>query len=172
MRKFINKIKFSYKLYDVIPNEKQHPALAAWESEKGFDFFRLRNPGMPSTVLVAPERIFDFESFLSQTQIPFEVLFDDYEKPLEEERAALAKNRMNGVKGYSEGRANFAVYWRYPEMEAYIDDMAARFPQFLTKETLIVSPQGRNIYAVKISSGVFGQKPIIAMESGMHAREW
>jgi hypothetical protein len=127
---------------------------------------------MPSTILVAPERVFEFESFLKRTQIPFEVLFDDYEIPLEEERVAIAKNRVEGIKGYSEGRANFQVYWRYPEMEAYIDDMAARFPQFLTKQNLAVSPGGRNIYAVKISSGVFGQKPIIAMESGMHAREW
>lgn len=154
----------------MIPSEEQHPALAEWESEKGFDFFRLRNPGMPSSILVAPERVFEFESFLSKNKILYEVIFDDYEIPLEEERSAIARNRATGIKGYSEGRANFAVYWRYPEMEAYIDDMAARFPQFLTKEILIRSPGNRNIYAVKISNGVFGQKPIIAMESGMHAR--
>lgn len=156
----------------MIPSEKQHAELAEWENEKGLDFFRLRNPGMPSTVLVAPERVFEFDSFLTRTQIPFEILFDDYEAPLEEERAAIAKNRAMGFRGYSDGRVNFGVYWRYTEMEAYIDDMVARFPQFITKEVLIRSPENRNIYAVKISNGVFGQKPIIAMESGMHAREW
>lgn len=141
------------------------------------DFFRLRAPGMKTTVLVAPEKVAEFEEFLASAEIPSEVVFDDYEIPLEEERASIAKNRAMGHKAMinenSENRAwNFGVFWRYHEMEAYINDMATRFPQFFTRENLIMSPQGRSIYAVRISNGVFGQKPIIAMESGMHAREW
>lgn len=95
---------------------------------------------------------------------------DDYGKLLDEERSSIEKRREEMTE--SDGRANFQVFWRYHEMEAYVDSLVARFPQFIQKEILTISPQGRNIYAVKLSTGVFGQKPIIAMESGMHAREW
>lgn len=95
---------------------------------------------------------------------------DDYEKALEEERASIAENHRDKV-GYNGRSADFSIYWRYSEMESYVTDLAARFPNLVDFETLGFSPGNRRIYALKISTGVFGQKPIITIESGMHARE-
>lgn len=95
---------------------------------------------------------------------------DDYEKALEEERANIAENHRNKT-GYN-GRADFSVYWRYSEMERYATDLSVRFPSLVQLDTLGFSPGNRRIYGLRISNGVFGQKPIIAIESGMHAREW
>lgn len=158
-------------MYDVTPNVLHYESFSAWEDVEGFDFFKLRAPGYTTKVLVAPHRQKEFEEYLATNQITNKVDIEDYGVSLDEERASIEKGRVEKA-AFSEGRANFEVFWRYNEMEAYVDSMVSRFPQLISKEVLTVSPEGRNIYAIRISNGVFGQKPIIAMESGMHAREW
>lgn len=108
--------------------------------------------------------------FLSRFGVEHTVISEDYEVELEQERADMAENRKSGQKGYAQGHADFARYWTNAEMEAYMLDMAARHPQHVSVENMAFSPEGRRILVVKISSGTFGQRPIIAMETGMHAR--
>jgi hypothetical protein len=120
--------------------------------------------------LIAPERVQEFEKFLDDYKIPHTVVMDDYETALEKEREEIAESRKS-KRGYDGRAANFEVYWTYQEMEAYTFDVAQRFPQFAQVETLAFSPENRRIYALRVSSGVFGQKPIIVLENGMHARE-
>jgi hypothetical protein len=160
-------------LYRVTPDDLQHKLLAAWEYEEGVDFFRLTAANRKSVVLIAPERQRDFEVFLSSNNIDNDVLSEDYEVELENERVSMTKNReiKQGFSA-SNGLADFSIYWTYDEMEAYCTFLASTYPQFVAMETLTFSPEGRRIYAMKVSSGVFGQKPIIGMETGMHAREW
>lgn len=142
-----------------------------FEYQEGFDFFKLRGPGRVTKVLVEPEKQAEFEEFLTAYNVEYKVDVEDYGIALEEERASIEKGREFKT-GFSEGRADFTVYWRYREMEAFIDNLVTRYPQYIQKENLVLSPQGRNIFAVKLSMGSFGRNPIIAMESGMHAREW
>jgi hypothetical protein len=124
--------------------------------------------------MVAPSKQEEFENFLSDSKTPFEVIINDLEVILEEERSNMTVNRngrsrLTVVPGVT---PNFKVYWSSNEMEEFCNYLAQTYPQLVEMEILTLSPQGRNIYAMKISSGDFGQKPIIAMESGMHAREW
>lgn len=143
-----------------------------FEYEDGFDFFKLRAAGLTTKVLVSPEKQIKFEEFLSSNNVIYAVAVEDYGIALEEERASIEKAK-EGKAGFSNGRADFQLFWTNDEMEAFVDNLVAAFPQFIQKEVLVISPEGRNVYAIKLSSGpVFGQKPIIAMESGMHAREW
>lgn len=95
---------------------------------------------------------------------------DDYEAALEKERADIAESRKF-KKGYDGRSADFTVYWTFQEMEAYTFDVAQRYPNFAQVETLAFSPNNNRIYALRVSNGVFGQKPIIVIENGMHARE-
>lgn len=94
---------------------------------------------------------------------------EDYETALEKERTDIAESRKT-KRGYDGRAADFTVYWTYQEMEAYVFDLAQRFPNFVQVETLAFSPGNKRIYALRVSSGVFGQKPIIVLENGMHAR--
>lgn len=134
------------------------------------DFFKFTAAGRTSKVLIAPQRIEDFENFLSEQKINFKIILSDYEKVLEEERAEIAENHKNS-RGFDGRNGNFSLYWRFNEMEDYASSLASRFPNIAQFETLGFSPGNRRIYALRISNGVFGQKPIIAIESGMHARE-
>lgn len=162
--------QYSYKLYDVTPNTQQHEALSHWQYEEGVDFFRLTVAGKKSKVLIAPERVQDFEKFLNDYSIPHTVVMDDYEVALEKEREEIAENRKTKI-GYNGRSADFTVYWTYQQMEDYSLDLAQRFPALVRVETLGFTPQNKRLYALRISNGVFGQKPIITIESGMHARE-
>jgi hypothetical protein len=126
-----------------------------------------------SKVMIAPNLQQDFESFLSTNGIPYQVLIDDVEVTLEEERQTMAKNRVGKSSPVQPGVVpDFSVFWSSAQMEQYCTFLAQTYPNLITMETLIYSPGGRRIYALRISNGVFGQKPIVAMEGGMHAREW
>lgn len=122
--------------------------------------------------MVAPEQQQDFENFLQTNKIGHSVVYDDYEKELETERQQMAENRKKKSAFTAEGTADFSVYWSFAEMQDYLRSLESRH-QNIQVEVLAFSPENRPIYAVKISTNaVFGQKPIIAMETGMHAREW
>lgn len=129
-------------------------------------------PGRTSNVLVAPERVEDFEIFLSRNNIVHEVIIADYEVELEKERAQIAKDRKTRT-GYSRASGvDFGLYWTLQEMDDYMDYLADTFPTLVEMEILGFTPEGRRVVALKVSRGNFGDRPIIGMETGMHAREW
>ncbi|XP_070494549.1 carboxypeptidase B-like [Chironomus tepperi] len=162
-----------YKVYDVVPNKVQHEELSMLQYEEGIDFWRLYTPGRMSRVMISPEKIAYFEEFLKAHEIPYEVAIEDMEGPIEEERRSMRKSRQKRATSVPRVTPDFSVFWSAAEIETYCTFLATTYPQFVTLETMTWSPEGRRIYAMKVSSGpVFGQKPIIGMESGMHAREW
>lgn len=153
------------------PTPDQYEAFKNWEYEQGFDFFRLVTADRTSNVLVAPERQEEFETFLKQNKIKFSIDIEDYEVVLEQERVSIAEKRQR-FQGFDGRFGNFSLYWTNEEIEAWCTHLAQQHPNLVTMETLIFSPEGRRIYALRVSTGVFGQKPIFAVEAGMHAREW
>lgn len=142
--------------------------------DEGFDFWRFYAPEVKSTIMVAPSKQEKFETFLNESKTLHEVVINDVEIILEEERSNMTRNRIGRSRLVlvPEVTPNFKVYWSSSEMEEYCRFLAETYSKLVEMEILTVSPDGRNIYAMKISNGIFGQKPIIAMESGMHAREW
>lgn len=123
--------------------------------------------------MVKPERQSEFEEFLSVHQIPYELVIDDMEPLILEEKQSMEKTRQKRSIAAPRVTPDFSVFWSSDEMETYCNFLAQTYPNFVTIETMTWSPEGRRIYAMKVSSGpVFGQKPIVAMEGGMHAREW
>lgn len=114
---------------------------------------------------MAPERQQEFEQFLTQKNIQFSINIEDYEEVLENERKGIEENRKHS-RGFDGRNGNFSLYWTFEEMEAWCTQLALRYPQFVQLETLTFSPEGRRIFAMKVSTGVFGQKPIYAVEAG------
>jgi murein tripeptide amidase MpaA len=155
----------------VTPTADQYEAFKLWEYETGFDFFRLVAADRTSNVLVAPERQVEFENFLTQNKIKFSIDIEDYEVVLEQERESIAEKRKFS-QGFDGRFGNFSLYWTNEEIEAWCTHLAQQHPNLVQMETLIFSPENRRIFAMKVSTGVFGQKPIFAVEAGMHAREW
>lgn len=128
-----------------------------------------------SRVMIPPKLQATFESFLKVNGIPFEVHIEDVgivEAAFEDERVKriAKKNAKSALSSVS--RPDFSVYWTSAEMDLFSRNLASTYPHLVTREVITRTFEGRDVFALKISSGGFGRKPIIFMDGGMHAREW
>lgn len=58
------------------------------------------------------------------------------------------------------------------QIQEYLQELAAAYPQRVEVETIGQSTEGRDIDVIRITNGDNRIKPIIFSEGGMHAREW
>lgn len=165
----------SFKAYDVTPNAEQLEPLLAWRDEEGVDFWKAGGAGYLSRVMIPPYLQNSFESFLDQNSVTYEIRIEDVGE-IEKEFEAERIERMERIKTKSAiesfAAPNFEVYWTSDEMDSFCRYLAETYPHLVTREVIARSFEGRDIYALKISSGGFGRKPIIFTDGGMHAREW
>jgi len=164
-----------YKAYEVTPtNQYQYDQLAAWRQVDGVDFWRFYAQGTPSKVMIEPKLLRKFENFLRGANITHNVFLEDVEDALELDRKSRSEYRrsLGNASIDFTTNPNFDIYWSSEQMETYSRSVASRYPHIAEFETIGRSAQGRYIYALKISSGSFGAKPLIFIEGGCHAREW
>lgn len=165
-----------YKAYEVTPTtEQQYEALYKWQHREGVDFWRLYAQGLTSSVMIEPELQGEFERFLRYFNIEHKTLVEDVEDALEADRRSrndYRQRRYGNVSLDFTTDPNFDIYWSSAQMETYARSLASRFPNRVQLEVIGRSAQDRIIYAIKISNGVFGTKPLIFIEGGCHAREW
>ncbi|KAJ2953407.1 hypothetical protein O0L34_g998 [Tuta absoluta] len=66
------------------------------------------------------------------------------------------------------------TYYRHDEINAFIDDLGAKYPSLVTVVNAALSFEGRQIKYVRISTTQFENlhKPVIVIDAMMHAREW
>lgn len=64
-------------------------------------------------------------------------------------------------------------YWKYDEMKTMLEEMAAAHPDLMKLETLVTTPEGRNVYAVTLSKGPLDPlaKPAFYIDGSTHAGE-
>ena len=103
---------------------------------------------------------------LERAGVVCEVVIDDLQKPVDEERARL-QGRGPG------GRSWFDDFKPLGEVSAYCDLLAANHPGVVERQTVGHSIEGREIFALKISGpqGAEG-KPALFFDATQHAREW
>ena len=144
-----------------------------WESEEGIDFWSRGGIGLSSKIMVSPESVDSFLRFLEISGIKHELFIDDVEPTLQREKAIRTQARTKRSALANENEPNFEVYWTFEEMEAFSIRLAQQYPNLVTRDVIGQSFEGRNIFGLRVSSGaVFGRKPIIFIDSGVHAREW
>lgn len=69
----------------------------------------------------------------------------------------------------------FSYFYNSSEIDDYIDYLQAAYPQTVEIDVIGESLEGRSIRCVKISASgrkVDGNRPIIFIDAGIHAREW
>lgn len=164
-----------YKAYEVTPtNQQQYEQLSKWRVLEGVDFWRFRAQGTPSSVMIEPKLLGKFERFLRFTNMTHKVIVEDVEDALEEDRRSRSEYRQtisNASIDFTTN-PNFEIYWSSEQMETYGRSLEARYPHLVHFEVIGRSAEGRIIFTLKISNGVFGARPIIFVEGGCHAREW
>lgn len=166
---------YSYKVYDVTPNQQQIADLVKWEFQAGVEFLLTSRAGRASKILVAPETEDSFLDFLKTSDIPHVLTVNDVEPVLQKNRDAANKLRAKRNALFDNFNPNFEHYWTFEEIEAYSVLIAQQYPSLVKRDVIGKSVEGRDIFGLRISSASdmeFGKKPIIFIDTGTHAREW
>jgi murein tripeptide amidase MpaA len=142
----------------------------SWQFEVGVDFWTTGGAGRTSRVMVSPEAEKLFVNFLKSTDIEHTLTVSDVESTLAADKAARMMSRL---KRKADSGPNFEVFWSFEEMEAFTLQLAQNYPNLVKRDIIGKSSEGRDIFALRVSnSAEFGKKPIIFIDSGIHAREW
>lgn len=120
--------------------------------------------------MVSPAVEESFLNFLSENEIKHKVHIEDVASVLRDEKSTRLRSRR---KRSVDDVPNFELYWTFEEMEAYSIKLAQLYPNLVSRDVIGQSIEGRDIFALRVSSGSeFGKKPIIFLDTGTHAREW
>lgn len=168
------KLYENFKAYDLIATAESMDLLTAWQEFDGVDFWKFGAPGEESRVMIPPNLVKDFEKFLIREKIEYKIRSEnvgEIEDNFEQEKVERMQ-RANLRKLSNINRPGFNVYWTSDEIDVYCQFLADTYPQRVTRERMVMSFEGREVFALKISKGGFGGKPIIFIDAGMHAREW
>lgn len=119
-------------------------------------------PG-PFEVYVAPAGL----EALTATGVPFEVLIDDLQALLDEER------RANNAAKAARDSSFFDSYHNYTDLIGYYQQLVTDFPALASIEVIGQSLEGRPMYAATITGpGDASGRPMVYFNAGQHAREW
>lgn len=133
----------------------------------GLDWWSKPRGDHPGDVMVARSVRTIFENFLAQKRHRYQVLSNNVQMLID---AETQRQREAEVKPRSHGKITFDRYYRHAEMNAYLDEIAASYPSIAKVQTLGKSFEGREMKAIKLSSG--SGKPAVFVDGGIHAREW
>nr|CAD7411417.1 unnamed protein product [Timema poppensis] len=158
-----------HKVYKIFPTDSQAGLLKIFHDLEGYDFwgsYHNVSTGIQELdLMVTPEQQEYFVKFLKDKNIEYSTLVEDLETVFKAERVQQNYKRASS-------RISFDSYLRYDQIRAYLLQLATNYPTLVTVENIGFTYEGRPIVIAKISSGGQGSRPVIAIEAGIHAREW
>ncbi|KAJ8393412.1 hypothetical protein AAFF_G00061340 [Aldrovandia affinis] len=139
--------------------QAQYLQLDLWrEPTRGSRVVDLRVP-LPALRLV--------KAFLEASGIQYEVMIDDVQALVEEEKAEMDRSHQ---RERDTGSFDYASYHTLEEIYAWMDSLVAENPDLVSKITIGQTFEKRPIYVLKFSTGA--DRPAIWLDTGIHAREW
>ncbi|XP_014099997.3 carboxypeptidase B1 [Bactrocera oleae] len=164
-----------FKVFEVTPTTAEQIEALTTLSEDAdkFDFLsRSRISGESARVLISSEIENYFKTILEQKNISYKLEDANFGRSLNIE---ILENRLlRQLKPYSgTGRLGTERYYSHEEINAYLDDLAARYPSRVTLKVVGKSYEGRILKTITITNGD-GRlgKNVILMDGAFHAREW
>uniref|UniRef100_A0AAG5D5V7 Peptidase M14 domain-containing protein n=1 Tax=Anopheles atroparvus TaxID=41427 RepID=A0AAG5D5V7_ANOAO len=160
----------NYKVYSIqVDSAEKHAILKRWEDRKGVDFWDRAG----YRVMIHPSLQEAFERFLTVNRFTYELIIEDVEATIEAERLYDQEYRRRKA---ASGRAtvDFEHFWTNAEVNSYLDDLQRSYPSLVRVATIGTTHLGNPIKSITISTnnGVAGQKPVVFIDGGLHAREW
>ncbi|XP_026754548.2 carboxypeptidase B-like [Galleria mellonella] len=164
-----------YALYEVtITNEEQAKLIKQLENQIPVDVWTHLVPGNTGQILVPKDQRKEFQNELSAIGIEYKIETDNIREQLllEDELLAAASKNRNGFS--SRIGLSFDTIHNYSVVDQYLVDLASQYPETVTVVSGGRSFEGRDIKYLKISTTNFEDrsKPIVYLESLIHAREW
>uniref|UniRef100_A0A2A4JQ49 Zinc carboxypeptidase A 1 n=1 Tax=Heliothis virescens TaxID=7102 RepID=A0A2A4JQ49_HELVI len=164
---FSDKIRYdNYTLYRVFPkNENQVKLLRdLQDSDPRFDFWSEPSALVNNVdILSSPELKSEFETLLKADNVEFVISNPNIQEAID--RESVKKYTKRNLRSMS-----WDGYYDLEAINAWIDDLAAAYPNIVSIIIGGTSFEGREIKGLKISHGE-GRK-IIFLEGGIHSREW
>ncbi|KAJ0172520.1 hypothetical protein K1T71_011659 [Dendrolimus kikuchii] len=163
-----------YALYEVtVQSADQVTLVYDIENQLDLDVWSDAIPGKPGFVLVPEDKKDAFENELSNNGIQFTIESENIKELLDLEEQLLeeaSKNKSNSTRL----ALPFNQIYTYHQVDEFLEQLAAAYPQVVTLVNAGKSFEGRDIKYVKISSTNFqdSSKPVVFLESLLHAREW
>ncbi|KAL0867456.1 hypothetical protein ABMA27_008243 [Loxostege sticticalis] len=127
--------------------------------------------GQDTLVMLSPENRVEVLDELDAKGIEHYLHLADVKQALETHAEEVKQWKQQSRSG---GAVPFNDYPRYAEVDAYMESIAAQYPNLVTIVNAGKSFEGRDIKYLKISTTNFADasKPIYFMDAMMHAREW
>nr|UPI76692.1 M14 metal carboxypeptidase 15 [Antheraea yamamai] len=164
-----------YSLYEIkVKHVDETKFINNLAHEWGLDLWSHAVPGRPGLVMVSKGKRESFQNILNSEGIEFKIqsenvkeLLDLEDKLLEDaSRKSFNASKMTGLP--------FDRIYTYHQVDAYLEMLAEAYPRTVTLVNAGKSFEGRDIKYLKISTTNFQDtsKPIVFLESLLHAREW
>ncbi|XP_036336860.1 carboxypeptidase B-like [Rhagoletis pomonella] len=165
-----------YKVYEVkthTPAQRDNLLAVAREAGDKYDFLSLsRNFNQSARILVSGAYEASLKALLQEHHLTFELRNSNFERTLQ---AEVLQNRMlRQSKPYAgTGRLSTERYYSHEEINAYLDDLAARYPSRAFVKIVGKSYEGRLLKSITITNGDGRNgKNVIFIDGAFHAREW
>ncbi|XP_052749693.1 carboxypeptidase B-like [Galleria mellonella] len=162
-------------LYEItVQHADQVQFVSRLETLLHVDVFSYAVPGRPGHVLVSKDNRELFENELSAAGIEYKIVVENIKDMLDLEDKLLQEAVSKSSNRTRNGGLSFDRIYTYAEIDAFLDDLPRLFPGLVTLVNAGNSVEGRPIKYIRISTTNFQDpiKPVIFIESLLHAREW
>merc|ERR1712241_26802 len=164
---------WSYSGYQVlrvsVENESQAAELDKLERSGEYDFWsNFIVIGKHVDVMASPERLPILHQWLSDNGMTWSVMVADVESLIQLEKipAGNSSSRTN-----SQHSMDWTSYHPIEEIYGWFDYLETTF-DFCQTESIGQTFEGEEMIVMKVCKGGGGNKPIMWIDSGIHAREW
>merc|ERR1712179_470420 len=132
-----------------------------------YDFWtEVRNSG-PVDIMVPPGKQEQLESDLELKGISYEIMIPDVQKLIDLEKIAASSQSPPNPKH----AMTWDAYHSLEDMYSYLDYLEESF-DFVTTEVIGQSYEKRDMRVVSVCRGGCGEKKVVWIDGGIHAREW
>ncbi|XP_041969206.1 carboxypeptidase B-like [Aricia agestis] len=163
-----------WKSYIVQPSTlEQVKALHLLEPTLELDFLSHATTSREGVVLVKPEHQADFIAALAKLEVEYKVHAENIKEKLDYDDF-LIERRNREIRARNGRSLPYDNYQTLEAIDAYLDEIAAKYPDTVTLVEPAKSFEGRTIKYLKISTTNFedDSKPVIFIDGGIHSREW
>ncbi|KAF5301246.1 hypothetical protein FQR65_LT00946 [Abscondita terminalis] len=159
-----------FKVYRIrAKTQKQLKLLVELNKNAHVDLWSpLRSNAHPTDVMIHPIHEQAYKLTLDLYGIQHEVLIENVEKMIKNERALQNQARSLRLKK----KISFTQYNRFDQINAYLDHLARTYRCKVVTKVIGQSYNGRVLKVIQISTKPSAKKPIIFIDGGIHAREW
>lgn len=149
-----------------IENAQAAAAVRFYINSRDFLVANENNMGYAESVVVPPQEVIGFISFLSGQSVKFEILEKDVGGML---LRARLDNKLSARAFNNDPSTYFA---QTPDIYAWLRSIASANSALATVRNIGTSYEGRQLLVLEVSNNRAANKPVIFIDAAIHAREW